>query len=482
MVREFNSEKEDMVRKIVSLLMVVGLFVACGDQGVDVGKKTQAVTVAKCAVSFEEGTTEAQAGVILQAAGATLTKYLPQVYIAFATNCDLDVLNNAEGVEGATPTHAHTIEPLSQVHTKALSGPTASDGFYNVYGWDIRRVKADKAWANGHTGSKNTVVAVIDTGVAFNHPDLAPNKVAAKCYNINSLFYGVPCNPYPDVHWHGTHVAGTVAAAFGGAGFVGVGPNLGLASYNVFEWYWYQPPGEPGEWIHVAFDEPLWVAILDAADSGYDVINMSLGSYLDKPLAYYSGYYHSMWVRVVNYAKQKGVTVVTSAGNSYANTNGPDMAHPADLASTISVAATGIRTMPEYPQSGAYDVLAFYSNYGAAVTLSAPGGDCGPYGCGTYAPLPYYYWLVPSTYVFLNPIPPAGDPCALTQTCGLGYAWAGGTSMASPHVAGAAGLLMDAKPNLNPNQVAKKLKQSAENIGPQLTYGAGLLDVEKLLK
>src|SRR5690606_24115143 len=86
------------------------------------------------------------------------------------------------------------------------------------------------AWEAGVTGSHDTVVAVIDTGVASNHPDLAPNLLYAACYAVEW-----ECSAYPDLHYHGTHVAGTIAAAFGHGRAVGVGPDLGLASYNVFE-------------------------------------------------------------------------------------------------------------------------------------------------------------------------------------------------------------------------------------------------------
>ena len=84
---------------------------------------------------------------------------------------------------------------------------------------------------------------------------------------------------------------------------------------------------------------------------------------------------------------------------------------------------------------------------------------------------PYWWYLVFSDYVYLDPV------CAATASCPIGYAWAGGTSMAAPHVAGAAGLIMDLDPGLNPYQVEARLKQTAESLGDRQQFGHGMLDV-----
>src|SRR5207247_4020577 len=102
-----------------------------------------------------------------------------------------------------------------------------------------RRMRADLAWAITtvipKTGPK-IVVAVIDNGVARNHPDLSPNVVFTGCFWSRSPEPG--CRTYPNAPTvaasHGTFDAGIIAAAFGHGRTVGVGPNLGLASYNVF--------------------------------------------------------------------------------------------------------------------------------------------------------------------------------------------------------------------------------------------------------
>ncbi len=346
--------------------------------------------------------------------------------------------------------------PLPEfVEYENSSGPTPGDIYYELFQWDIRRVKADSAW-DVTSGSHSTVVAVIDTGIAWNHPDLAPNVIYAECYSSSSV-----CSAYPDLHGHGTHVAGTIAAAFGGGAAVGVGPDLGLASYNVFELI-------PGFGVG-AYDSSIWAAMIDAANQDFDVINMSLGSYIlfpDKEAAVWTA-----WNRIADYVSKQGVTIVASSGNAGADLNGPWAHIPSDVTGIISVGGTGIRPDWVYPQEGFYDIRADYSNYGAQITLVAPGGECGPLGEDPpgYCIVPF--WLVFSTYALPNPI------CAATESCPVLYAWGGGTSMSSPHVAGAAGLVMDMNPRLNPHQVTSILKRTAENLGDRQQFGHGMLDV-----
>lgn len=394
---------------------------------------------------------------VVEKAGGSIVKAFPKVGIAIASSnsptfaAELKGKVSAVGREGLW-----TLPDVAVAEESVENGPDPGfDVGYYDFQWDIRRVQADAAW-NITSGSHDTVVAIIDTGIAWNHPDLGPNKVFAACYST-----ALDCMTYPSLSFHGTHVAGTVAAAFGGGSAVGVGPDLGLASYNVFESY--------GGSV-VAYDEAIWAAMLDAADRQFDVINMSLGSYIampeDSPALWVA------WNRVANEVRNRGVTIVASAGNGVVSLNGKLVHLPGDVPGIINVGATGIRPDPTYPADGAYDVLAFYSNYGAPVTLVAPGGDLGPED--TTYPFPAAY-LVFSTYV-------APDAtCAVTESCSCDYAWAAGTSMAAPHVAGAAGLLRELNPQLKPAQVEAILKQTADPLGDRQMFGHGMLDVYKAL-
>lgn len=400
-------------------------------------------------------------------AGGELVLTLDKIGVGVAVSNDpnfAESLKGARGIHSVGQVRFHSLPTPEVTITEATEPDPDVDGGYYALQWDIRRVKANQAW-DISTGSHDTVVAVLDTGIAYNHPDLEPNIVHNACY---SLF--ISCQPYPSYHWHGTHVAGTIAANFGGAATVGVGPNLGLANYNVFEFH--------PDFGFVAFDPAIWQAMLDVAARGYEVINMSLGGYIVRGKDGSAAW--TAWNRVANYVTRQGVTIVASSGNAAFDLNGPVDHIPSDVTGVISVGATGIRPNPVFPQPGFYDVRASYSNYGSSVTLSAPGGDLGPEG--TTYPFPAVYYLIYSDYVFL----PGSDyyipGCEKTASCLVGYAWAGGTSMASPHVAGAAGLVKDVNPMFNPQQVTKVLKQTAENLGDRQQFGHGMLDVYEAVK
>lgn len=403
----------------------------------------------------------------IEAAGGTLVRTIPQVGIAIATSPNENFAAaalNIKGVANAGLVGAWSL-PNTTDKNVALpeAGPTANDFFFNNgWLWGIDRVHAEDAWANGHTGSHATVVAVIDTGVAWNHPDLAPNMVDAQCFTSAAA---MPCNPYPSLSDHGTHVAGTVAGAFDGAGIVGVAPETGIASYNVFEYI----PGCG----NCAYSDSRWMAMIDAADNGYQVLSMSLGGYVGfgGPGSNGTAAYVQAEKKVANYVKQQGSLMVASAGNGGVDLNGGLMHVPGDIPQMMNVSATGLQYYPFYPAPGTYDILAFYSNYGAAVDIAGPGGDCGTItGCGDpdsgYAWSDYLIW---STIAFVDPT------CAATYDCPLGYGGKGGTSMATPHVSGVAALVFDANPGFMPGEVKEILKESAEDIGSRQSFGAGMV-------
>ncbi|MDQ2068666.1 S8 family peptidase [Natronospira bacteriovora] len=412
----------------------------------------------------------------IEAAGGELLTSFDHLGIAIARS---DNANFSDLMAGDNRVRSVGIEPamalpdVSQVEFPN-SGPTADDWLFNDgLLWGIERVHAPEAWAAGVTGSHNTTVAVIDTGIAWNHPDLAPNVTHVACYSSAGYHEGLwvagaPCNPYPSQSDHGTHVAGTVAAAFGGAGAVGVGPNLALASYNTFEII-------PGCGL-CAFSSSRWLAMLDAADRGFQVINMSLGA-----LGRYGqgqgtdglATFVAADNRIANAVVSAGTSIVASAGNAGLNLNGTLINLPGGLPGIVNVGASGIQPAPRYQPGVSFDVRAFYSNYGAAIDVAAPGGDCGQIGICDPAtrPADWFEYLVLSTIVFPN------EACAQTASCGLGFGWKAGTSMASPHAAGVVGLIRDENPDLSARQAVNRLQRDADRIhGNRQEFGSGIVD------
>jgi thermitase len=208
---------------------------------------------------------------------------------------------------------------------EALGSPD-DQGFGNQ--WGMVKIQAPQAW-DVTTGSPGISIAILDTGVDLDHPDLA-SKITS---NIN---FG-SSNTTDDVYGHGTHVAGIAAAMTNnGIGVAGLGYSSTIMNVKVLD------DNGSGTYSGVAS------GIIWAVDNGAEVINMSLGG--SSP--------SSTLEDAVNYAWSKGVVVVASAGNS--GSTAPS--YPAYYSNCIAVAAVD-----------ANDALASWSNYGNWVDVAAPG-------------------------------------------------------------------------------------------------------------
>lgn len=281
--------------------------------------------------------------------------------------------------------------------------------------WNLRSINVEEAW-NDSKGAGVTV-AVIDTGVS-QVADLQQTTFAKGYDFVNDK---AEAN---DDHGHGTHVAGTIAQSTNnGYGVAGVAYQANIMPIKVLS------ASGGGTVTDIA------EAIKFAADNGADVINMSLGG----------GGSSSIMEEAVNYAYQKGVTIVAAAGNE----NSSSVSFPARYNHVIAVSALN-----------AAGEKAFYSNYGAGVDISAPGGDTSQGNVGG---------------ILQNTIDPETGLDVFESYQG--------TSMASPHVAGVAALVK-ASGVENPDEIEAVLKQSARVIKEdELNYfGAGQLDAAAAVK
>ncbi len=199
--------------------------------------------------------------------------------------------------------------------------------------WQHDYIGTRYAWAAGYKG-QGVRVAVIDTGLAMDHEDLAVNAEAGKNF-VN----GAEGTPYStDNDTHGTHVAGIIAADDNEKGGVGIAPDAKVSGYCVF------PAGGGAKTADIKR------AINAAVAEKYDIINMSLGS----------PEYDADYETVVKQAYEKGVAIFAAAGND--DTDGNN--YPAAYAGTISVGAVDVNSS-----------RAAFSCYGSAVALSFPGVD-----------------------------------------------------------------------------------------------------------
>jgi len=270
-------------------------------------------------------------------------------------------------------------------------------------------IDAPEAWAisKGNAGIK---VAVIDSGLDYTHPDLAANYLSG--YNF------VDGNSDPmDVHGHGTHVAGTIAAALGNPtgspaaseGVVGVAPEVRLLSYKVCR-------------VDGTCDDfAIQNAVAQAITDGASVINMSLGE---------TAFSQSL-NEAVQAAWAAGLVIVAGAGNN----GSTELFYPAAFDNVISV--------------GAFDedhLRASFSNFGNWVDLAAPGN------------------VIMSSY----PMASCAGSVAVPGDTGC-YNWSSGTSMATPHVAGAAALVWSRAGVTSNSQVVEILLESADPVGVAAT-------------
>ncbi len=277
--------------------------------------------------------------------------------------------------------------------------------------WDLDLIKAPEVWKQGYTG-QGVIVAVVDTGVDYTHPDLDatiwtnPGEIPGDGIDndgngfIDDVrgwdFVNNDNNPMDDDS-HGTHVAGTIAAENNGIGNTGVAYNAKIMPVKVLG-----PNG--GSSTAVA------AGIRYAANNGAKVINLSLGG----------GSTSSAITEAIRYAVEtKGATVVIAAGNS----GGSQPTFPASLTNTWGISVGAVDRTSR---------LASFSNRAGQQTVD--------------------YVVAPGVSV-------------LSTTPNNTYSSYSGTSMATPHVAGVVALMLSANPSLTPVQVEQLITQTANPVG-----------------
>jgi subtilisin family serine protease len=316
--------------------------------------------------------------------------------------------------------------------------------------WSMQQIRAPLAHAV-QAGSPLVEVGILDSGVDAAHVDLSANVNCVKARDFVPLGPGIavggPCN---DNQFHGTHVAGIVAGAINGVGIVGVAPKVKLIPVKVCDALGY------------CYSSSTAAGITYAGDAKLEVINMSF--FVDDDQFLQSTEFKCMSdpvqrafrmanERAIQYARSQGVVPVAALGNS-----DNDLAHPPDPytneCEVVPAETQGvIGTMALGPGSE----KAAYSNYGFGMTdVAAPGGNSNS---------PYPAFPGPCGTQVLSSIP-----------FGSGYACIQGTSMASPHAAGVAALIVSqfgrlgndaGEPDvvMRPQEVEAYLQSSAIDIG-----------------
>ncbi len=347
--------------------------------------------------------------------------------------------------------------------------------------WDMRMINATTSGSyRKQQGSKRVLVGILDTGIDGNHPDIAPNfnRALSRNFTVDIPLIDMPCENEPDAscndpndvdeNSHGTHVASTVGSPINRLGVAGVAPNVSLVNLRA------------GQDSGFFFLQPSVDALTYAGDHGIDVANMS---YFIDPWLYNCGdplnpvpedsaldrieqnTIIEAAQRALDYAHERGVTLVAALGNSADDVSvpvfdgqspnfPPNMAHNRTVNNTCLDLPTEGNNVISVSAIGPSKTKADYSNWSYEETaVAAPGGwfrDTGwtaanPLGGVQNQILAAYPKNVAEENGDLNPDGTPNNPFVVRDcrgsTCAY-YQWIQGTSMASPHAVGVAALIV----------------------------------------
>ena len=315
---------------------------------------------------------------------------------------------------------------------------TRDDDFFHEVQWGHVAINTYGAW-NKARGA-GVKVAVLDNGVDADHKDLSPNLrtdisksfVPGEDWRINPGFY----------FNHGTHVTGIIGAADNSYGVIGVAPEAELIVLKVLS-----------ENTNSGDFSWLIAAMVYAADQGVDIANISIGTVLPSsgPAAQNSFELKAMFDQVSEYARQKGMFIVSSAGEQNLNLDRSHMHFPSVSDHMVAVASTTPIGWLVDPYTSFFNGSS-YSNYGkSGVDFVAPGGDAsypGEENC-QLSGLERPCWVF--DFVF--------------STISDGWGWVTNTGAATAYATGVAALYKSLHPNASPDDIKNALMGSAYKIG-----------------
>jgi lantibiotic leader peptide-processing serine protease len=495
---QYPSRRRNRTHRLIGPVLALMLLFSLA--GLTVGsaattEKTEYVVV------YAEGTSLAAAREAVRAAGGSIVSENATIGVATVSSTNANFMADVAGQGalvgaarnrpiGHTPNDARPtkgdLERMQAERDKAvgaqpqvqpIEGP-AGDPLADLQ-WDMQRIGATMAGSYAkELGDDRVLVGIMDTGIDGSHPDIAPNFDAALSRNFTTDMPDIDgpceydlCKDPADVDndGHGTHVAGTVGAALNGIGIAGVAPDVTLVNIRA------------GQDSGYFFLQATIDAMVYAGDIGIDVINMSfytdpwLFNCADNPADSPEAQAEQRTVvaatqRAANYARNHGVTLVSALGNEHVDLGNPlfddtspdyppGAAYERDVDNSCITVPTETDGVISVSSLGPSDRLAYYSSYGTEQTdVSAPGGDYYDDAfAGDIGPANMILSAYPEELAWKNgELWPGGEPNNpfVIRDCEEGvcayYQYLQGTSMASPHAAGVAALIVSAHGRVTP--------------------------------
>lgn len=327
----------------------------------------------------------------------------------------------------------------------------SNSGITREITYNVLKMNAPDVWALGFTG-QGIVVAVLDTGVNYNHNDLNGNMWIHPSYPYHGWNFISNNNNPMDNHGHGTHCAGTVAGNGASGSQTGVAPNAKIMALKVLD--------DSGS----GTESGVWDAIQFSVDNGAHVMSLSLGwRHIWSPD-------RATWRNVMNNALAAGLIASVAAGNEGSGAAPGNVRTPGDvpppwlhpdqtltggISAVVSVGATDVN-----------DNIASFSSQGPVTWQAINPFNDYPYnpGLGLIRP---------------DVSAPGVDVKSLSHSNTAGYTSMSGTSMATPGVAGVMALLLSKNPNANPEKLAMALELTSVDLGltgKDNVFGTGRVD------
>ena len=368
------------------------------------------------------------------------------------------------------PSIQSTVGSVVDDAATSQGNPAAAGRF--AWQWNMRLIGADKAWAAGKLGSSSVTVAIMDSGIDYDAPDLNGLVDLSRSTSFVPSDDSITAHFFPsrnlisDYNGHGTNVATQVSSK--AVALAGVTSKTTLIGVKVLNGLGVGPLSG------------VLTGVLYSADHGANVGNLSLGGSFAKPG---NRRYVNLITRIFDYANRKGMLVVVAAGNDALDLdqNGNVYEAYCDAPHVICVSAVGPGVAGDDPNTPA-----FYTNFGRrTIDVAAPGGNADaedgfPPSNWPWGPdIASWVWSFCSktTLVFDT----TGTPLGFAG-CQAGNRLAGfiGTSQATPHVSGLAALLFAQNPNAAPSRIKALIEKSAIQFGQrgrEQYYGKGRISV-----